>query len=82
MEVLDLIKYILVPILLAYIGYNERDKLMIKQKLNKTPTRDDVNELIVTHLKEHAAEIRGLKGSHKRVETKIDKVIDLLIEGQ
>lgn len=66
--------------MLAYVGYNERDKHMTKQRLNKAVSREDVNELILMSLKEHAVEIKSLKSTNTRLERKVDQVISLLIE--
>ncbi len=80
MDILTLVKYILLPILLTYLAYNERDKMAMKQKLNKTLDKQDISDLIDRDAKEQAAEIRALHRQQQNMETKIDKIVTILLE--
>lgn len=78
MELLDLLKYFLVPALLCYIGYNEKDKMSMKTKVEKTSAKEDIEKLIDLKMVVHQVEIRDIKEDLRRLESKLDKVLDLL----
>ena len=78
MDLWQILVYILIPILLAYIGYTEYDRGAMKQKLNKTLTGAETEHLIeILHRpmevlqQEAAIDI-------KRCNDKLDKIEDLL----
>lgn len=78
MELLDLLKYFLVPCLLCYIGYNEKDKFSMKNKVEKTIEKDDIEKLIDLKMVVHQVEISGIKEDLRRIESKLDKLLDNL----
>lgn len=75
---IELLKYILIPILLCYIGYNEKDKSSMKTKVEKTVEKDDIEKLIDIKMMVHQVEIRDIKDDLRRIEGKLDKLIDSL----
>lgn len=78
MELLDLLKYFIVPALLAYAAYNERDKQTMRQVTQKTMPKEDIEKLIDLKLLVHQIEINEIKGDLARIENKLDKIVDLL----
>lgn len=79
MEILDFVRYILIPAILTYVGYNERDKMIQKQKLSVMLPKDDVQTLVEKGNEVHAVEIREIHKDINRLEVKIDKILDRLM---
>ena len=67
----------IVPILLGYIAYNERDKDNMRTK--ETVTKEEVEKLVDLKLVEHRVEIKEIKEDIREVKNKLDKVIEILI---
>lgn len=80
MEMIDFIRFVMIPTILTYIGYNERDKMIHRQKVLQTLPRDDIERLVDKSKEVHGVEIREIKSDIDRLESKIDKMIDLLIK--
>lgn len=76
MDLIDFCKYVVIPLLLAYIGFNEKDKRMIKKTLEKTAPKNEVEKLIDLKMQIHQVEIREMKGDLARIESKLDRLID------
>lgn len=67
----------IIPILLGYIAYNERDKDNMRTK--ETVTKEEVEKLVDLKLVEHRVEIKEIKEDIREVKNKLDKVIEILI---
>lgn len=78
MDYFTLAKDILIPILLGYVAYNEKDKTNMKQKIEVTSPKTDVENLIDLKMQRHQVEIASIKEDLKRIETKLDRLIDRL----
>ena len=78
METIDFIRYVLIPAILTYIGYNERDKMIQRQRLAMMLPKLDVESLLDKSKEVHTVEIREIYKNISRLEGKIDKIIDML----
>jgi hypothetical protein len=80
MDAWQAVIYIVVPVLLGYIGYNERDKGTMKQKMDKTLCKNEVEHLI--DLKNKPMEVLQNETSDdvKECKLKLDKLEDLMRE--
>lgn len=67
----------LVPLLIAYVAYNERDKL--KMRMKSVLSKEEAEKLIDLKLIEHKIEIKEIKADMTEVKTKLDRVIEILI---
>lgn len=71
-----IIASILAPLLFGYVAYNERDKIMIKNKLERA--QETVHEV-----KSEAAVLSSrqddVKEDLKRIEKKLDALLEVLI---
>lgn len=78
MEIWQILLYILVPILFGYVGYNERDKSVMKSKLDKTYTKSESEHLM--NLKNKPIEVLQQEAAKdiKRCNDKLDKIEDML----
>ena len=78
MELWQLLLYVLMPILVAYVGYNERDKSMMKQKLDQTHSKSETEHLI--ELKNKPIEVLQQEACKdiQRCNDKLDKIEDML----
>ena len=76
MTVLEILLTILIPLVLAYIGHNERDKSRMKEKLNKTLTRSESEHLI--ELKNKPIEVLQVETMKnvQEVKDKLDKLME------
>ena len=74
----QIIVYIVLPILVAYVGYNERDKSSMKHTINKTLDQDKTEHLI--DLKNRPMEIMQQEAAKdiKECNTKLDKIEDMI----
>lgn len=63
--------------LLAYVGYNERDKSMLKQNLDKTK---DALHKASSKVQVLEAQKDDIKEDLARIDKKLDKLIDKLVE--
>jgi hypothetical protein len=77
-DLYDLLKFILLPVILFYIGFNERDKLNMKLKLEKTSVKEEVEKLIDLKMNVHQVQIQDIKDDLHRIETKLDVVLEKL----
>ena len=78
MELYDLLKYVLLPVLLCYIGFNERDKSMMKAKSDTYMPKADVEKMIDMKLEVHNVQIQDIKDDLDRIETKLDMILERL----
>lgn len=82
MELLDLLNYILSPIVLAYVGYNERSKSEMRDRVSKLIEREEASKLIDMKQKslevllgEQKEDIYDTREDIRRLEEKIDKLL-------
>ncbi len=78
MDLFDILKYILIPVVLCYIGFNEKDKSMIKTKVDKSLPKDDIERLIDLKMKVHQVQIQDIKEDLNRIESKLDLILNKL----
>ncbi len=78
MELYDLIKFVLLPVMLCYIGFNERDKINMKSKLEHMVSKDDMEKFIDMKMMVHQVQIQDVEDRLERMEVKIDTIIDRL----
>lgn len=76
MDALTLVLMI-VPLLIAYVAYNERDKL--KMRLKSVISKEEAEKLIDLKLIENKIEIKEIKNDIHEVKKKLDRVIEILI---
>lgn len=67
----------LVPLLIAYVAYNERDKL--KMRMKSVISKEEAEKLIDLKLIENKIEIKEIKNDMHEVKKKLDRVIEILI---
>lgn len=77
MEVINIITTIIIPILLGYAAYNERDKVMIKQEVR---VQKELASKIESEVKVLKSQRVDLKEDLERIEKKVDKLLDKLID--
>ncbi len=78
MDILELLKYFLIPTLLAYVAYNENDKMTLKGKAERIVQREEIEKLVDLKLLVQQVEIKEIKSDLMRIESKLDKLIDKL----
>lgn len=66
-----------IPLIIAYIAYNERDKMNMRTKSVMTP--EETEKLIELKIIENKIDIRELKQDVHELKVKIDQVISLLL---
>ncbi len=78
MDFWQILVYVILPILVTYMGYNERDKAAMKKELRDTYSKDNTEHLI--DLKNKPIEVLQQETIKdvKEVGTKLDKIEDLL----
>lgn len=76
MNLTTIITAVVIPVVMGYIGYNERDKAMLKQKLDKAKEDASQTKAEVQVLYAKQADI---KDDLKRIEKKLDALLDALI---
>ena len=79
MELYDLLKFVLLPVMLCYIGFNERDKMSMKTKIENTSPRNDIEKLIDMKMQVHQVQIQDIKEDLERIEAKLDTILDRLV---
>lgn len=67
----------LVSLLIAYVAYNERDKL--KMRMKSVISKEEAEKLIDLKLIENKIEIKEIKNDMHEVKKKLDRVIEILI---
>lgn len=78
MELVDIIKYVVLPLLIAYVGYNEKDKRSMRKTIQETAPKSEIEKLIDLRMQVHQVEIREIKEDLARIERKLDKLLDRL----
>lgn len=76
MEIYDLLKYVVLPVVLCYIGFNERDKSVMKYKLDNSISKLDVEKLIDIKIAVHQVQIQDIKDDLVRIESKLDMLLE------
>ena len=78
MDIWQILLYILLPLLIAYAGFNERDKNNMKHRLNETMDQDEIEHLI--ELKNRPMEVLQVETAKdiKQCNRKLDKIEDML----
>lgn len=79
MELLELIKDFLFPALVAYVAYNEYNVSKLRSNVTDRITSKDLEVLVDLKLAIHSVEIREIKGDLHRIEGKLDKILDGLL---
>lgn len=79
MDLAELIKWILLPIVLAYVGYSEKDRYDMRQKMYKLIEREEAQNLIDLKMESSKNEIKDLKEDLNRIEDKLDKILDRMV---
>jgi hypothetical protein len=76
MDLVQVLIYIICPIIFGYIGYNERSKAVMKRKLDATLTAKEVEHLI--DLKNRPAEVLQAETCKdvKECKDKLDKLME------
>ena len=80
MEVIDILKHLIIPCLLLYIGYNERDKHKMKDKTEHDMSREETEKLIDMKLEVPKVKIREIKGDLVRIEAKLDMILNRILK--
>ena len=75
MELYDLLKFVLLPVMLCYIGFNERDKGTMRTKIENTSPKNDVEKLIDMKMQVHQVQIQDIKEDLERIEAKLDTIL-------
>lgn len=78
MELWQVLYYIIIPLIIAYAGLNERDKSIMKDKLSNTLNKDEVEHLI--ELKNKPMEVLQIEAAKdiKQCNDKLDKIEGLI----
>lgn len=77
MDVWEIIKVILAPIALMYIGFNERDRAQMKKKVSEM--QEDISD-IDTQIQLVRTENRIINGELKEGVDRVEKKVDKLLE--
>lgn len=80
MDLYDVFKWVLLPIILAYIGYNERDKVHMRSRVDTMMTTEEVEKMIDLKTATQQVQIQDIKDDLIRIESKLDKVLDKLMD--
>ncbi len=78
MDLAELLKWVILPVLLAYIGYNEHDKVSIKNDVDKTMSKEEVEQFVDLKIEPHNVQIQDIKADLDKIDSKLDKVLDKL----
>lgn len=76
MELQDILQYLLIPVLLAYVGYNERSKSKMDQRLQKAISREDLERAVHQSKEIQQIQHADTKEDIKRLEKKIDRLLE------
>lgn len=76
MELTQILLYILIPCALAYIGYNERSKSKMDQRLRKAISRADLERTVQQAKEIQHIQHEDTKEDIKRLEKKIDRLLE------
>jgi hypothetical protein len=76
MSLMEILQGILIPLIVGYITYNERDKMNLKNKSMSVMQKDEIEKLIDLKLAVSQVQILSIKDDLDRIEDKIDKLID------
>lgn len=76
----DLFQYVIYPLVIVYLGWNEKDKMSMKSKIYQLPEREEIVELIDLKMSGTHIETRELKENLRRIEGKLDKIIDKMTD--
>jgi hypothetical protein len=76
MSLMEILQGILIPLIVVYITYNERDKMNLKNKSMSVMQKDEIEKLIDLKLAVSQVQILSIKDDLDRIEDKIDKLID------
>jgi len=68
----------LLPMLIAYVAYNERDKLKMRTK--PVMSREETEKLIDLKMIENRIVIREIKEDVQELKGKLDEVIRILLQ--
>lgn len=77
MDLWEIIKVILAPIALMYIGFNERDRAQMKKKISEM--KEDISD-IDTQIQLVRTENRIINGELKEGVDRVEKKVDKLLE--
>lgn len=78
MELIEIMKIILIPMLLAYVGYNEKHKASLNLRLQGAISRSELERAVEQSKEVHAVQIRELQYDISKLEKKIDKLIEAI----
>ena len=75
-EIIDVFRFMLLPLLLLYIGYNEKSKTALSLRLSEAVSRTEL-ERAVNQAKEIQA-IQNIENKEdiKRLEGKVDRLLE------
>lgn len=76
MEIIDIIKYFLIPSFIAYVGYNEKSKASINNRLLKAVSMNDLEKAVKQAKEIQHIQINEVKDDIKRLEKKIDRLLE------
>lgn len=79
MEILNVVFDTMLPILLAYVAYNERDKHAMKNKYNDNISEGELYKHVELTTKVLDVRLEKIEEDIIRLETKIDRVMDKLL---
>lgn len=79
MDLVTILQSILIPAIIAYALYNERDKNRVKNKIDKTYLKEDIEKIIDLKMRSRDVQIENIEDNLQRIEAKLDKIIDKLL---
>lgn len=80
MEIIQILINIIVGFMAFYMGTVEKRISSMQAKLDSTPTKEDVKDIITLELKSIINESSNQKEDLKRIEDKIDKLVDKILK--
>ena len=71
---------IIVPVVLGYIAWNERDKKVMREKIQQKIDKDEAKELMDLKIAPVNVRSQEIKENLIKIETKINRILDKLSE--
>ena len=78
MEMLDILKFVILPMLIAYVGFNEKHKANLANRLNGAISRAELERAVEQAKEIHSIQIKEIQYDINKLEKKIDKLIEAL----
>jgi hypothetical protein len=80
MEIINILVPIIVTLIMFYLGIVEKRLSNMQAKLEKTVERDEVHKAVELEIKAVINEQVNLKEDLKRIEYKVDKLLDKFVK--